>query len=305
MRKILVTLFLLILLTPLTNSNASSNSELLASLISVTENKLPTLNFTASYRVDPTTELQEIEYSASKNTFKINSNPTSYFTPEYIYTDAKISNLSPFIKIALTQAKINLTKYNFLRSNTSAKNPGELLASELFKVYDQKLSNSKYTLTSTNNVYRYQLSKNEYYTLTFSKLGLLTEINYKKDTTNMLMLSLNYHPKEKLVIPSFKNYFDIQRFSTTEIFINEKYKYALTQELHQGLTVIVKELKGKPVDLNSYYTSLIKDLKYPSTLKTTGIEFKITEQNKMYPYCASLIVNKDKSITVKVVTGKC
>lgn len=305
MRKLIVSLLIFILVTPISTSNASSNDDSLANLITKTQNLLPSTNYTASYRVDPTTELQAIEYSAPKNTFKIVSNPTSYFTPTYIYTDAKVSNLSPFIKIALSQAKINLNKYDFLRSTTSVKDPGKLLAIELVKFYDQQLKNSKYTLTLSKNIYRYQISKNEDCTLTFSNQGLLTKINYRKDTTNILLLSLTYHTQDKLVIPSFKNNFDIQKFSTTKIFINEKYKYTLTQELHQEISTIVSELKEKPVDLNTYYNLLLKKIKYPSTKKSKGLEIKITELKNIYPYCASLVVNKDKTISVKVVTGIC
>ena len=305
MRKLIVSLLIFIVVTPISASNASSNDDSLATLITKTQNLLPSTNYTASYRVDPTTELQEIAYSAPKNTFKIVSNPTSYFTPTYIYTDAKVSNLSPFIKIALSQAKINLNKYDFLRSSTSVKDPGKLLANELVKFYDQQLKNSKYTLTLGKNVYRYQISKNEDCTLTFSDQGLLTKISYRKDTTNLLLLSLTYHAQDELELPSFKNTFDIQKFSTTKIFINEKYKYALTQELHQQISTIVSELKEKPVDLNSYYTLLLKKIKYPSNKKSKGIEIKITELKNIYPYCASLVVNQDKTISVKVVTGLC
>lgn len=305
MRKLIVLLLIFTVVTPISTSNASSNENSLATLIAKTQSLLTSTSYTASYRVDPTTEIQEIEYSAPKNTFKIVSNPTSYFTPTYIYTDAKVSNLSPFIKVALSQAKINLNNYAFLRSTTTVKDPGKLLANELVKFYELQLKNSKYTLTLSKNIYRYQISNKEDCTLTFTNEGLLTKINYRKDTTNILLLSLTYHTQDELVIPSFNNNFDIQKFSTTKIFINEKYKYALTQELHQQISTIVNDLKDKPVELNSYYALLLKKIKYPSTKKSKGIEIKITELKNIYPYCASLVVNKDKNLSVKVVTGIC
>ena len=305
MRKLLTALFLLTLLTPISSSQASNTNALLDSLITKTQTFLPKTNFVASYRVEPTTELQIIAYSSSKNTFKITSNPTSYFTPNYIYTDTKIKNLAPFITNALRLARVDLNKYDYLRSTTSANDPGKLLSSELFKFYDQQLKNSTYTLTSNKNIYQYKLSAKEDYTLTFSSDGLLTKINYRKNTTNLLLLSIEYLETDKLVIPTFKNNFDIQKFSTTKIFIDEKYKYALTQELYKQLENIAKNLKDGPSDVNTYYKLLSKDIKYPAVLNAKGIELTVKELAKNYKYCATLLPAKDKTISLKIIAGKC